>query len=100
MIRVLRRRGNAEKTFDLGTTPLDMSDLQSGASAASNDGPYTATLSAIKARIAEIDKETGAGDGSLEYQNCIAEKYTWEKETPAKSADARRQDLHSIRQPY
>ena len=40
----------------------------------------TITLSELKARIAEVEKEIKAGDGSEEYWECVLHKYVWEGE--------------------
>ncbi len=40
----------------------------------------TITLAAMKAKIAEIEREAVAGDGSEAYRDCLYEKYKWERE--------------------
>ena len=45
----------------------------SGPSSSSSDS--TITLGVLKSRIAQLEAEVGAGDGSLEYRSCIYEKY-------------------------
>ena len=40
----------------------------------------TITLADLKKRIAEMEAEIQAGDGSEEYRQCVLEKYWWEGE--------------------
>ena len=40
------------------------------------DAP-TMTLSAFKAKVAELQAEVAAGDGSEEYRDCVYSKYYW-----------------------
>ena len=35
------------------------------------------TLSAFKAKVAELEAEVAAGDGSEEYRDCVYSKYSW-----------------------
>ena len=48
--------------------------------ASASTTPPTITLSALKARIAQLKKEVEAGDGSEDYRSCIGEKYIAEME--------------------
>ena len=50
----------------------------SGASVLSEDTP-TITLAKLKQRIAEINMEVGAGDGSEAYWQCVYDTYEWER---------------------
>ena len=47
----------------------------SGAQRASVETAPTITLSAFKAKVAELRSEIDAGDGSEEYRTCVARKY-------------------------
>ena len=47
----------------------------SGAQGASGETAPTITLSALKANVAELQREVAAGDGSEEYLTCVRRKY-------------------------
>ena len=49
-----------------------------GASGASATAP-TITLSAFKAKVAELQSEIDAGDGSEEYRTCVARRYSGDR---------------------
>ena len=62
--------------------PSSVSSRDTGSRAASTrsgEAP-TITLAALKERIAAIEDEVNAGDGSEKYQDCIYYKYKWERE--------------------
>ena len=42
--------------------------------------PPTITLSGLKTRIAQLQEEVGAGDGSEDYRRCVFNKYELERE--------------------
>ena len=62
--------------------PSSVSSRDTGSRAASTrsgEAP-TITLAALKERIAAIEDEVNAGDGSEKYRDCIYYKYKWERE--------------------
>ena len=53
------------------------SSSRSVAPPAQTEGAPTITLSAFKAKVAELGAEVAAGDGSEEYRDCVYSKYSW-----------------------
>ena len=47
----------------------------------------TITLSAFKAKVAELQAEVAAGDGSEEYRNCVFLKYLWLRRLKTKARE-------------
>ena len=77
---VSRSTGATEKWFLLdapSSVAAQGSSSRSVAPPSQTDGAPTITLSAIKTRMAELEREIAAGDGSQEYRECVNLKYGW-----------------------
>ena len=76
---VSRSTDTAEKRFLLaapGNAGTEGSSSRFGAQAQTESAP-TITLSSFKARVAEVEAEVAAGDGSEAYRRCVQSKYSW-----------------------
>ena len=69
--------GSVGQRFLTGGVPVNIEVV--GASGASGISP-SMTLATLKARIADIEGEVDAGDGSKEYKECVHAKYVWARE--------------------
>ena len=69
--------GSGTQRFLTGGVPVNIEVV--GASGASGISP-SMTLATLKARIADIEGEVDAGDGSKEYKECVHAKYVWARE--------------------
>ena len=72
---VSRSTGATEKRFLLDA-PSDAGGAGSRSARQAEVAP-TITLSAIKTRMAELEREIAAGDGTEEYRECVNLKYSW-----------------------
>ena len=75
-----RSTDTAEKRFLLdapSNAGTQESSSRSVAPRAQTATAPTITLSAFKAKVAELEAEVAAGDGSEEYRDCVYSKYSW-----------------------
>ena len=75
-----RSTDTAEKRFLLAAPSnagTQGSSSRSVAPPAQTESAPTITLSAFKAKVAELEAEVAAGDGSEEYRDCVYSKYSW-----------------------
>ncbi len=71
-------RSSGDKRFLLDDPASSGASRTQRASGASATAP-TITLSALKAKVAEVQSEVDAGDGSDEYQECVARRYALDR---------------------
>ena len=71
-------RSSGDKRFLLDDPASSGASRTQRASGASATAP-TITLSALKAKVAEVQSEIDAGDGSDEYQECVARRYALDR---------------------
>ena len=75
----------------------------SGAQRASVETAPTITLSALKAKVAEVQSEIAAGDGSEEYLTCVGRKYAidrlwrWFNDQPGGAGQCSDRGAHRLR---
>ena len=71
-------RSSGDKRFLLDDPASSGASRTQRASGASATAP-TITLSALKAKVAEVQSEIAAGDGSDEYRECVARRYALDR---------------------
>ena len=69
--------GSGTQRFLTADVPVNIEVI--GSSSQSGNSPNM-TLSALKARIAAIEQEVSAGDGTDAYKECVHAKYVWARE--------------------
>ena len=75
-----RSTDTAEKRFLLdapSNVGTQGSSSRSVTPPAQTESAPTIALSAFKAKVAELEAEVAAGDGSEEYRDCVYSKYSW-----------------------
>ena len=68
--------GSGGQSFLTGGVPVNIEVIGSFAQSDSSN----MTLSALKARIADIEQEVSSGDGTDAYKECVHAKYVWARE--------------------
>ena len=71
--------GSADQSFLLDDPDRPAPHPKSYAARLMAEQKNTITLSELKTKIQELEKEVEAGDGSMEYRRCVYLKYEWER---------------------